>query len=405
MNTQRSIDRGIRIASAIVLLLATQAAWAYSPPPSGFEDAASYGYNTTDATAALQNAINTGRNVWVPKMQADWTVRPIFVMGTSNQEIRFENGVVVAAKAGEFHGTNDMIFHAEGCSNLTFSGYGATLKMRKADYMQNNPSLPGYYVKSEARTALSLYSVTGATVKGLRIVETGGDGIYVGSGWNPCSEDVTIKDVAIDNAYRDGIAVISAKNLLIDNAVVTNTWGTAPQSGIDLEPDCSYEFLQNITIRNSIFSLSRACGIEFAPQWSGVPPANVTNITIDHVTSAYNQLGRGIYTGAPPELASAVTITNSLVWGNNGAIVGPFTLGAGNVTTVSPTFYSTDVTSPYYMYLDPSCSPLITQGGSGGGYMGARPVYGTPEPSAGVLLLFGGGCALAHACYRRLRLK
>ncbi len=69
-------------------------------------------------------------------------------------------------------------------------------------------------------------------------------------GW---SEDITIRNcVAYDN-HRQGLSVISAVNLLVDNCQFANTWGTAPEAGIDLEPDTEKQRLVNCVIRNSTF--------------------------------------------------------------------------------------------------------------------------------------------------------
>ena len=47
--------------------------------------------------------------------------------------------------------------------------------------------------------------------------------------------------------------MISAVNLLVENCLFANTWGTAPEAGIDLEPDTEKQRLVNCVIRNSTF--------------------------------------------------------------------------------------------------------------------------------------------------------
>ena len=80
---------------------------------------------------------------------------------------------------------------------------------------------------------------------------------------NLYSQGVTIKNVTVNNAYRNGISVISAKNLLIDNCTIVNTAGTLPKDGIDFEPDDHTGVLQNCTVRNSIIDANSGDGIEF----------------------------------------------------------------------------------------------------------------------------------------------
>ena len=65
-------SQSVKSPSRRNVLLSAAAAGAEIPP--GYVDASSYGYNATDATAALQAAINTGQNVFVPDMGTDWFI-------------------------------------------------------------------------------------------------------------------------------------------------------------------------------------------------------------------------------------------------------------------------------------------------------------------------------------------
>jgi hypothetical protein len=97
-------------------------------------NAAWWGFNEKDSTAALQAAIDSGaEKIFIPNMDKDWIVEPLF-LNTDDQEIIFEAGVVVIAKKGSFKGTNDSLFTAEDKQNITLRGYGATLRMHKKDY-------------------------------------------------------------------------------------------------------------------------------------------------------------------------------------------------------------------------------------------------------------------------------
>lgn len=96
--------------------------------------AAWWGFNEADATPFLQAAIDSeAKKVIVPNMGKDWIITPITL--AENQEIFFEPGVVVTAKRGAFQGSHDSLFRAKGKGEITIGGYGATLRMQKADYM------------------------------------------------------------------------------------------------------------------------------------------------------------------------------------------------------------------------------------------------------------------------------
>jgi hypothetical protein len=209
--------------------------------------AAWWGYHPEDATAAVQAAIDSkAKTVVIPYVGGPWTVRPIKLR--SDLELIFEPGVLVLAKANEFHGGNDCLFAAVEASNLTIRGYGATLRMRKADY-QKPP-----YKKAEWRMTMSFTACRNVLVEGVRVESSGGDGFYVaGNRTLRWSENVTIRSCVAHDHHRQGISVISAVNLLVENCTFSGTSGTAPEAGIDVEPDMAEERIVNCVVRNCLF--------------------------------------------------------------------------------------------------------------------------------------------------------
>lgn len=217
--------------------------------------AAWWGFNAEDATECLQSAIDSGaKKVVVPFMGTEWIVRPIRLRG--NLELVFEPGVLVLAKKGEFRGKGDSLFAATDAENITLRGYGATLRMRKNDY-QHSP-----YAKAEWRMTLDFAGCRKIAVEGLRIESSGGDGIYIGATHKqPFCEDIVIRDVTCHDHHRQGISVISAVNLLIENCILSGTGGTAPQAGIDFEPNSPGERLKNCVVRNCTMADNNGAGI------------------------------------------------------------------------------------------------------------------------------------------------
>ncbi len=215
-------------------------------------NAAWWGFDPHDSTATLQAAIDSGvKKLVIPNMGQDWIVEPLF-LNSDNQELVFESGVIVMAKKGSFLGKNDSLFTAEGRNHITLRGYGATLQMRKQDY-----KLPPY-PKAEWRAGLTLVNCSNVTILGLAIRETGGDGIYVGG---QLCKDFVIRDVVCDGNNRQGMSVISAENLLVENCVFSNTAGTSPMAGIDLEPNQADQKMVNVRIRNCIFENNNRRGL------------------------------------------------------------------------------------------------------------------------------------------------
>ena len=219
-------------------------------------NAADYGFQAEDSTAALQAAIDSGaKTVVVPYLGGPWIIRPVKLR--SNLELIFEPGVLVLAKKGEFQGPGDSLFTAMDATNLVIRGYGATLRMRKRDY-QNPP-----YKKAEWRMGIAVRGCKNVLIEGVRVESSGGDGFYVdGGGTRRWSEDVVIRNAVAHDNHRQGISVISAVNLLLENCTFSATGGTAPEAGIDLEPDTADQRLVNCVIRNCVFEDNAGDGIQ-----------------------------------------------------------------------------------------------------------------------------------------------
>ena len=220
-------------------------------------NAKDYGFDETDATDALQTAINSGaQKVVIPNVGKEWIVNRTINL-VSNQVLYFEPGVVIVAEKGAFQAKGAVLFDIDQKKNITLIGYGATLKMQKADYMSPD------YEKSEWRHILQVRSSENIHINGLTCRDSGGDGIYLGVGWNaqPYNKDIYLRDVTCDNNYRQGISVISVQNLLIENCVFTNTSGISPMAGIDFEPNRADELLQNCVVTNCFFENNEKRGI------------------------------------------------------------------------------------------------------------------------------------------------
>jgi hypothetical protein len=220
----------------------------------GCAKASSFGWNAEDATASLQNAIDTGaKRVIVDRQAGDWIVRPI-LLRSSNQEIVIEDGVTIRAKKGEFKGRNDCLVKVPaGVSNIVLRGEGrATLVMNKKDY-QN----PDEYVFSEWRNTVSITGGRDITVSNLTLLSSGGDGVYV----RGAARNVRLDNLICRDHHRQGISVISAVGLYVKNCRFEATSGAAPQCGVDVEPNTPRDRLENIIFENCEFNDNASSGI------------------------------------------------------------------------------------------------------------------------------------------------
>jgi Right handed beta helix region len=217
-------------------------------------NAAWWGFDPVNATAALQSAIRSGAaTVIVPNVGQPWIVDPIFL--ESDQEIDLEKGVEIRARPGGFRGKADALLKLVNKSNVTIKGYGAALRMRKEDYRK------APYEKAEWRSCLSIFGGTNIRVLGLTLADSGGDGVYIAGGRRPYSKNILIKDVTADNNYRQGISVISVDGLRIEGSILRGTEGTPPGAGIDFEPNVATDRLSGITMKDCVIENNESYGI------------------------------------------------------------------------------------------------------------------------------------------------
>jgi hypothetical protein len=206
-------------------------------------DASKYGFNATDATTALKTAMaQKADTVFVSNMGTDWIVTPT-IYCVSNQTIIFEKGVIVSAVKGQPLGGGEPLFRMENLTNVSLIGYGATLRMQKAERMlNNNPETSPQWGHG---ITISGYS-SGIKILGLTIKETVGDGVDCIYGAN----NILIKDVICDNNYRQGMSIEDNSNVTIENCVLINTSGHWPMAGIDFEPWDPAHKLTNLKMIN-----------------------------------------------------------------------------------------------------------------------------------------------------------
>ncbi|MDB5121890.1 MAG: hypothetical protein JWP94_19 [Mucilaginibacter sp.] len=215
--------------------------------------------NTKRINRALSNA-SYGR-VILDYNSSGWTSDTIF-MKVPNQVLWIAGSGSIPghliAKTGGFRDTA-AIFIKMRVAGCTINGYSngvdstqgrATIEMFKNSYVSTNG-----YTPSESRDAIHA-GKDNATVEGVIVKNSGGDGVYLSGGHN-----VIVKDVIVDGANRNAISVIKGTNTAISNSVFKNTSGSTltgtgrgPWAGMDIEPNLPTDTLNNITITNCVFS-------------------------------------------------------------------------------------------------------------------------------------------------------
>ena len=171
--------------------------------------------------------------------------------------------------------------------------------MRKLDY------LPPAYVKAEWRMGVNIRGCDNVRIFGLTVQDAGGDGFYIADTHSRhFSSNVLLDNVLSNGSWRNGLSVISAKNLTVRNSCFSNANGTNPQFGVDLEPDTNSHRLQGIVFQNVSLLDNAGGGWTIGPYAlvdSGVPvDVTITDMLI-RGTLGVPWGGRAPVPGVPPE--------------------------------------------------------------------------------------------------------
>lgn len=122
-----------------------------------------------------------------------------------------------------------------------------------------------------------------------------GDGIYIGNNNNIISENIVIENGFIDDNRRNGISIIAGKDIVIKNTFISNTSGTAPEAGLDIEPNKNSDVIENIQISNLITYNNNTSGLLIAlDNLPGKLPSS-PSIKIEDHFDFYSTVGMDVY--------------------------------------------------------------------------------------------------------------
>ncbi|WP_319559866.1 right-handed parallel beta-helix repeat-containing protein [Marispirochaeta sp.] len=217
--------------------------------------AAWWGYDAEDATDALSEALTAPVELLViPAMAGPWISGPLEIAGP--RHIIFEPGAELLAKAGEFLPTGDTLLTLYRAADVTLTGYGARIAMRKSDYISEP------YQWSQHRHALSLLESRNISVQGFLIESSGGDGIYIGqSRGGEIPRNILLKDLHLIDNYRQGVSVISVDGFRMEYTYIAETEGTPPGAAIDFEPNSRLYGLTDCVVVGCLFEKNAGAGL------------------------------------------------------------------------------------------------------------------------------------------------
>ncbi|MFM0630087.1 hypothetical protein [Paraburkholderia xenovorans] len=100
---------------------------------------------------------------------------------------------------------------------------------------------------------ISIAGSTDVTILSPNTTNCWGDGIYIANSFGnglPYSSDIRVMNHYASGCRRQGVSIISGRNILFDHPVWENIAGTLPSAGLDIEPNANTDVIENIRIVN-----------------------------------------------------------------------------------------------------------------------------------------------------------
>jgi polygalacturonase len=224
-----------------------------SPLVVNVKDKGAKGDGRSDDTEAIQAAIDavggTGGTVLVPggtyMVDAVDKKRRLALRGDMTLKLA-KDAILKAIPNGS---RKYSVLSISDVSNVAV--VGGTLEGDRAEH-QGNAGEAGMGLRI-ARGAEDI------TISGVTSRKMWGDGFYVED-----AKNTKFCAVTADNNRRQGLSIVEADGVLVTDSVFSNTHGTRPSAGIDLEPDQPSQKIVNIRIQNSKFLNNAGAGIEIA---------------------------------------------------------------------------------------------------------------------------------------------
>jgi parallel beta-helix repeat protein len=162
---------------------------------------------------------------------------------------------------------------------------------------------------------ITLLNAQDVLVEGVTVKECWGDGFYVG-GASGCS-NLRFRKVTADHNRRQGMSIVHADGVTVLESTFRNTAGTAPEFGVDLEPN-AHQKVSNVLIKGCTFTNNAGGGVWGGPPFKERFVASVTGSAVENCTFSGN--GASGYNGGVVGFSacSGNAIRNNVITGNLG---------------------------------------------------------------------------------------
>lgn len=225
------------------------------------------GDGRTDNTAALRRLLGDGnRTIRIPA--GDYLTGRLTI--PENTVLLLDPGVILrdSGKLGPY----DRLINILN-DNVYIRGLGAEVVADRRSYQGG-----------EQRHGVFIFGAANVVINGLSSDGNSGDGFYIGGPAGKPARHIVLENCKADDNRRDGLSITSGRDINVVNCVFSHSRGTAPQFGVDVEPNLPRDPLDGIRLIGVRTEDNYGGGISvsFGPAYA--PAGGVHIALIDHTS-------------------------------------------------------------------------------------------------------------------------
>ncbi len=220
---------------------------------------------------------------------------------------------------------------------------------------------------------LFVHGCNGITLRSSYIANFEGDGISMAYAGNPPTlpTDIVVWDTVCTGNRRQAVSIVAGNGIYLFDSEFSNTHGTAPADGIDIEVEWIEAPISNITIDNCIIRNNQANAVELNSSGG----MSITNVNITNSVLAGNY--SGVYAGVRGKgsVLDTATIYGNAIYQNRAAGIylrgAPthFTIGGSQSCDPHNNSFANNLVTGSHKYIYPISAQQQAQGYNAGSDM------------------------------------
>lgn len=190
-------------------------------------------------------------------------------------------------------------------NNIEIDGVNFLGERHQHIITDDNVDSDGY--AGEYGFGIAILSGKNIVIKNCKMNDFWGDGICTMSYPNSVDpiEDILIENCIMDNNRRQGLSICYGKKYTINNCTFSNTNGTLPESGVDIEPERGWT-VSDVEFNNCIFKDNNCVGLNLIALHE---VNSINNVRINNCISKNNGTGEIYLYNSKDVIVNGCTVT------------------------------------------------------------------------------------------------